>query len=91
MTDAEIVSRYLAGEPLKLLRSGQSNEPVYRALRRQGVETRGRRLWWAQAQALFDAGMSKRAIAARLGKDRASVIYALKQMTRPPTSEDASP
>jgi hypothetical protein len=80
MTDAEIVTRYRAGEPLKLLRTGSTNEPVYRALRRAGVEPRGRRLWWPEAQALFDAGMSKRQIAQRLGKDRASVIYALRQM-----------
>lgn len=85
MTDAEIVARYLAGERVKRLSSARGNAPVYRALRRAGIEPRRTRQWWAEAAKLSAIGMCNNAIAIWLGRNRSSVAYALRQLreTRP--------
>lgn len=85
MTDAEIVARYLAGERVKRLCGGGSTTPVYRALRRAGIEPQRFRVWWDDAAALADQGVNQNQIAVRLGRTPKAVGYALRQLreTRP--------
>lgn len=84
MTDAEIVAGYLAGRPVKTLHSGVTNEPVYRALRKAGIEPQRARSWWPDAADLHRQGLTAYAIGKRLGRGVYGVKYALKAMESEP-------
>jgi DNA-binding NarL/FixJ family response regulator len=80
MTRDEIVARYLAGEKVKRLRDGSSNEQVYRALRKAGVKPGRTRAWWPEVAALSAQGLTTHAIAKRLGRGFAAVQYVVEKL-----------
>lgn len=88
LSDAEIVTRYLAGERVKRLCGGGSTTPVYRALRRAGIEPQRFRVWWQEAARLKAEGLCQNRIAVALGRTPKAVNYALRQMQPPIVVEE---
>jgi len=80
VTDPEIVARYLAGEHVKRLHDGVTNEPVYRALRKAGIAPNRTRARWPRIAELHAQGMHLCAIAREVGATPSVVSYALKAM-----------